>query len=288
MTTLNVETARRLTTTTKTHPILTSVTPKWLLKFLHWVDLEAGHYRVNRVTDPVGVMADHGIRDLVKSDNNQYDNNPPEYNLVPIQTVIQVPIRIADLQNSPYNQVDEQVRLGVENLKELQELHMITSPDIGLLGVTKNKISVDGPPTPDDLDNLITLVWKDPTIFLLHPKTISKFGHECTKRGVCIGSTKIFGSIFTTWRGIPLIPCDKIPIIDNKTNILLLRIGEKTNGIIGLTQTVSDSEYGYNITKHCKGVTDNAMVEYLLTLYYSIAVLSDDAIGMCENVIVSG
>lgn len=284
MASLNVESARRLTTTTKTEPILTSATPRWLLKLLHWVDIEAGHYRVNRVTEPIGVIADHNIRDIVKSDNNSYDDSPPEYVLSPIQTVVQIPVRIADIQNSPYDQTDEQIRLGVENLKELQELHMITSPDIGLLSVAKNKINLDGPPTPDDMDNLLSLIWKDPTIYLLHPKALAKFGHECTKRGVCIGSTKLFGSVFTTWRGIPLIPSDKIPIIDNKSSIMLLRIGKKNNGIIGLTQKLSDNVHGHNITKHRKGITDNAMIEYLLTLYYSVSILNDDALGVLENV----
>lgn len=291
MTTLSVNSARQLTTTTKSQPILTSSTPKWLTKLMFWVDVEAGIFRANRVTDPIGVMADHGIRDLVRGDNNEYDQNPPEYNLIPIQTVVQLPARIVDLQNSPYNQTNEQIRLGVENLKELQELHMLTSPEIGLLTVCKNRLSIDGPPTPNDLDNLISIIWKDPTLFLMHPKTLAKFGHECTSRGVCIGSTKIFGSIFTTWRGIPMIPCDKMPLVtvsENslKTSILLMRIGKKNNGVIGLTQNVANNEFGSNITKHYKGITNDAMIEYLLTLYYSVSVLSDDALGCLDNVII--
>jgi hypothetical protein len=41
-----------------------------------------------------------------------------------------------------------------------------------------------GAPTPDDLDELIAKVWKEPAFFLAHPRAIAAFGRECTRRGV--------------------------------------------------------------------------------------------------------
>src|SRR5579862_2238293 len=40
--------ARNLAHTTKTSPKMMSITPRWLLKLLPWVEVEGGTYRVNR------------------------------------------------------------------------------------------------------------------------------------------------------------------------------------------------------------------------------------------------
>ena len=41
------------------------------------------------------------------------------------------------------------------------------------------------------------------------------------------------------WRGLPLIPSNKVPLEDGKTKILLLRRGDKRRGVVGLTSRVS-------------------------------------------------
>jgi hypothetical protein len=45
---LSTTTARQLATTTKTVPQMVGITPRWFLKLLLWVQVEAGTYRVNR------------------------------------------------------------------------------------------------------------------------------------------------------------------------------------------------------------------------------------------------
>src|ERR1700754_2405106 len=40
--------ARNLASTTKTRPQMGSITPRWLLSLLPWVQVEGGTYRVNR------------------------------------------------------------------------------------------------------------------------------------------------------------------------------------------------------------------------------------------------
>ena len=48
MNSLSIRAARNLATTTKTIPQMTAISPRWLLKMLPWVNVEAGTYRVNR------------------------------------------------------------------------------------------------------------------------------------------------------------------------------------------------------------------------------------------------
>ncbi|MFM9115132.1 MAG: Crp/Fnr family transcriptional regulator, partial [Planctomycetota bacterium] len=42
--------AKNLATTTKTSPKMMSITPRWLLSLLPWVQVDSGTYLVNRTT----------------------------------------------------------------------------------------------------------------------------------------------------------------------------------------------------------------------------------------------
>ncbi len=85
----------------------------------------------------------------------------------------------------------------------------------------------------------MTKVWKEPSFFLAHPRAIAAFGRECTRRGVPPTVT-LFGTPFVTWRGVPLVPSDKIKIEGansaETSKILLIRTGEKKQGVVGLFQ----------------------------------------------------
>ena len=141
-----------------------------------------------------------------------------------------------------------------------------------------------GPPTPDDLDELITKVWKEPGFFLLHPLAIAAFGRECTRRGVPPPTVSLFGSQFITWRGIPLIPSDKLPIVNNKSKIILLRTGESRQGVVGLFQPGLPGEQSPGLSVRFMGINNKAIASYLVSLYCSLAVLVDDAIAVLEDV----
>jgi hypothetical protein len=141
-----------------------------------------------------------------------------------------------------------------------------------------------GAPTPDDLDELITKVWKEPGFFLLHPLTIAAFGRECTRRGVPPPTVSLFGSQFITWRGIPLIPSDKVPIVNGKSKILLIRTGESRQGVVGLYQPGLPGEQSPGLSVRFMGINDKAIASYLVSLYCSLAVLTDDAIAVLEEV----
>jgi hypothetical protein len=61
--------------------------------------------------------------------------------------------------------------LAIETIKERQK-ELINNREYGLLhSVADSQIikTRTGAPTPDDLDELITKVWKEPGFFLLHP-----------------------------------------------------------------------------------------------------------------------
>lgn len=55
--------ARQLANATKTAPILSTITPRWLVHLLQWVPVEAGIYRLNTVKNPEDVQVACTSRD---------------------------------------------------------------------------------------------------------------------------------------------------------------------------------------------------------------------------------
>jgi hypothetical protein len=217
-----------------------------------------------------------------------YELAPREYELSVAQTVLQVHTRVADLFNNPMNQTEEQLRLTIEALRERQEHEMINNREIGLLHNADLKQRIHtrtGPPTPDDFDELLALVWKDPGFFLAHPRTIAAFGQECNKRGVYPQSVDVNGNKVPAWRGVPIFPCSKIPISDTRTSsVLLMRTGMEKQGVIGLHQTGIPDEYQPSLSVRFMGINEKAIIQYLVSAYYSVAVLIPDALAVLENV----
>ncbi|HEY4024466.1 MAG TPA: family 2B encapsulin nanocompartment shell protein, partial [Pseudonocardiaceae bacterium] len=60
-----------------------------------------------------------------------YEVSPREYELSVGQTLLQVHTRVADLYNGPMNQLEQQLRLTVEALRERQEHDLLNSRDFG-------------------------------------------------------------------------------------------------------------------------------------------------------------
>jgi len=282
--------ARQLANTTKTAPQLTAITPRWLVQLLNWVPVESGTYRVNKVKNDSQIQVDCGSRDerTLPETFVDYLETPREYTLSAITTVVDVHTRVSDLFSHPHDQIREQLRLTVEKVKERQESELINNADYGLLNNVDPafKVSVRaGAPTPDDMDELLSRIWKEPAFFLAHPRAIAAFGRECTLRGVPPPTATIFGSPFLTWRGIPLIPTDKLTVDDaGKSNILLLRTGERKQGVVGLFQPGLPGEQTPGLSVRFMGIDRNSIASYLVSLYCSAAVLVEDALGVLENV----
>jgi len=281
--------ARQLAIATRSVPQMGTITPIWLTHLLHWVPVEAGVYRLNKVKDATHIEVDCSARDEHELPNTfvDYIDNPKEYNLAAVQTIVDVHTRVSDLYSKPYNQITEQLRLAIETIKERQESELINNKDYGLLSnVVPSQIikTRTGAPTPDDLDELLTKVWKEPGFFLLHPLAIAAFGRECTRRGVPPPTTSMFGSQFLTWRGIPLIPSDKLPIKNGKSKIILMRTGESRQGVIGLILPGLQGEQSPGLSVRFMGINEKAIASYLVSLYCSLVVTVDDAIAVLEDV----
>lgn len=283
--------AYQLANITKTPPQYGAITPRWLVRLLDWKPLESGIFRLNRVDEEKAIESICSQVDEapLAATYVQYVEKPREYRLSSINAVVNVNTRISDLLSNPYDQVREQLRLVIENVKEKQENELLNNADYGLLnnvsGGQKLKTR-KGAPTPDDLDELLTKVWKEPSFFLAHPRAIAAFGRECTRRGVPPPTVSLFGTPFLTWRGVPLIPTDKINIKskDAKTKILLLRVGERKQGVIGLFQPGLPGEQSPGLSVRFMGIDQRSLAQYLISLYCSAAVLTDDAIALLEDV----
>ncbi|MDF9407676.1 MAG: Major membrane protein I [Pelotomaculum sp. PtaB.Bin013] len=295
---LGAHEAYQLAKVTKIAPQFDSITPRWLPKLLEWKPLEAGIFRLNKVKEgetPLDILCSQQDDVKIPEGFVNYESNPREYILTSISTIINVHTRISDIYSYPTDQIKEQLRLSMESLKERQESQLINSDDYGLLKNASDSQRIQtrkGYPTPDDMDELISKVWKEPSFFLAHPRAIAAFGRECTRRGVPPATVNLFGSPFLTWRGIPIIPTDKL-LVDGqkkpesqtgKTNILLVRTGEKKQGVIGLFQAGVPGEQSMGLSVRFMGIDKNGIASYLLAIYCSLAILTEDAVGVLEDV----
>jgi hypothetical protein len=295
--TLGENAAYQLASVTKTAPQYSAITPRWLVRFLDWKPLESGVLRVNRVAEEnnTEVVCGPATDNPLHGTFVNYEENPREYRLSSIVSVLDVHTRISDLFSNPFDQIKEQLRLTIETVKELQEHELINNSGYGLLNNVASSQRIQtrkGPPTPDDLDELITKVWKEPSFFLAHPLAIAAFARECTRRGVPPPTVTLFGTPFLTWRGLPIIPTDKL-LVDGKSkpestagisNILLVRVGEQKQGVIGLFQPGLPGEQTPGLSVRFMGINRQAIGSYLVSLYCSAAVLTDDAIAVLEGV----
>jgi len=288
---LGEESAFQLANVTKTAPQFGAITPRWLVRFLDWKPLEAGTFRLNKVDESKAIesLCAHEDESPLPATFVQYEESPREYRLGSINAVLNVHTRISDLLSSPFDQVREQLRILIESVKEKQESELLNNADYGLLHNVPESQTIKprkGAPTPDDLDELLTKVWKEPSLFLAHPRTIAAFGRECTRRGVPPPTVTLFGSPFLTWRGVPLIPSDKIAVRskDQTSKILLVRVGEKKQGVVGLFQPGLAGEQSPGLSVRFMGIDQRSLASYLVSLYCSAAVLTDDAIALLDGV----
>jgi hypothetical protein len=238
----------------------------------------------------ISVAAGHKGEPQLDGTYVDYEETPREYELSVAQTVLRVHSRVADLYNEPMNQVEQQLRLTVEALRERQEYEMINNREFGLLhnADLRQRIHTrSGPPTPDDLDELLSMR-RATKMFVAHPQAIAAFGRECTKRGIYPPMIEQDGSTFLSWRGVPILPCGKIPVTEtHTTSILAMRTGESDQGVVGLHQTGIPDEYQPSLSVRFMGISEQAIMSYLVSAYYSAAVLVPDALGILDHVELS-
>lgn len=290
--------ARNLASTTKTAPMWEGITPRWILLLLPWEQVAAGKYRINRVEEPAKVAAGHEVAaDLPETFTDYYDD-AQMIELTAVETTVQSYARVEDLYSYPFNQLQEQLRIAIQGIKERKEYTLFNSPDFGLLTVASPRMripTISGPPTPDDMDNLLSLVWKMPAFFVAHPRAIAAFGRQCNALGITLDTVEMFGVPFVTWRGVPIVPSDKIPVTAKDTkakkgaagetsSILLMRVGEEHQGVVGLHQAGVGDENFQSLVVRYMGINQQGVSSYLVTCYFAAAVLAEDALGILENV----
>ncbi|MFF4227826.1 family 2B encapsulin nanocompartment shell protein [Streptomyces sp. NPDC001820] len=238
----------------------------------------------------IDLSAGHVGEAVVPHTYVDYDGAPREYELSVAQTVLKVHSRVADLYNQPMNQTEQQLRLTVEALRERQEHELINNREFGLLNncdYGQRLQPHDGAPSPDDMDELLSRR-RGSKLFLAHPRAIAAFGRECNRRGLVPDSVEVAGHHVPAWRGVPIFPCNKIPVTEARTtSIICMRTGEADQGVIGLQQSGIPDEIEPSLSVRFMGIDEQAIISYLVTAYYSAAVLVPDALGVLENVEVS-
>src|ERR1700761_593419 len=237
--------------------------------------------------EALAMASGHTGEQVLPSTFVDYEGSPREYELSVAQTVLRVHSRVADLFNEPMNQIEHQLKLTVAELREREEYELINNTDFGLLhnvDYSQRIQPVSGPPTPDDLDELLCRR-RDSRVLLAHPRAIAAFGRECNKRGLYPSSATLGERTVPAWRGVPLLPCPVIPVSEHNTSsILVLRTGVDNQGVVGLHQTGIPDEYEPGLNVRFMGIDEKAVISYLGSTYFSAAVLVPDAIGMLENV----
>ncbi|MBV1935804.1 family 2B encapsulin nanocompartment shell protein [Streptomyces sp. BV286] len=235
----------------------------------------------------IDLAAGHTGEPAIPGTYVDYDAAPREYELSVAQTVLRIHTRVADLYNQPMNQTEQQLRLTVEALKERQEHELINNREFGLLNNCEYDQRLqphDGVPSPDDLDELLTRR-RGTKLLLAHPRAISAFGRELNKRGLVPETLDMAGNRIPTWRGVPIFPCNKIPVTEARTtSIIAMRTGEAEQGVVGLQQAGIPDEIEPSLSVRFMGISEQAIMSYLVTTYYSAAVLVPDALGVLENV----
>ncbi|HEY2575324.1 MAG TPA: family 2B encapsulin nanocompartment shell protein [Streptosporangiaceae bacterium] len=238
----------------------------------------------------IAITSGHSGEPLLLGTFADYELSPREYELAVAQTVLRVHTRVADLFNDPMDQLTQQLRLTTQALRERQEHEMINNRDFGLLhnaDYAQRIQTHSGPPTPDDLDELLSRRRSTKMMFA-HPKAIAAFGRQCSKRGLYPHATELLGSSVPAWRGVPILPCNKIPVSDgHTTSIIAVRTGEEDQGVVGLHQIGIPDEVEPGLNVRFMGINDKAVISYLVSAYYSIAVLVPDALGILEHVEVA-
>ncbi|MFF0200463.1 family 2B encapsulin nanocompartment shell protein [Streptomyces sp. NPDC005017] len=235
----------------------------------------------------VPLQAGHSGEPTLPGGFVDYELTPREYELSLAQTVLRVHTRVADLYSEPMDQTQQQLRLAIEEIRDRQEWELVNNREFGLLHNVDHGQRVSthtGPPTPDDMDELLSMR-RGTKLFLAHPKAIAAFFRQCNRRGLVPGTATVNGHEVPAWRGVPVFPCGKIPVTpQHTTSILALRTGEADQGVVGLYRTGIPEEFQPGLNVRFTGIDTAAILNYLVTAYYSLAILVPDAAGALENV----
>lgn len=323
---LRADSARVLSNPQKSRPFWGGRSPKWICRVIQSIEsgcipVTGGGYQVNRVNQPfLPIQVSHSAsptslpaRDLRISNSHpegtvleasfaDYDTDPRLVELATIQSVVQVHTRVAALYSDRFDQVEQQLTIAADYMYETKENLIFNHPDYGLLNNVAPKLKVNGagPPTPDVLDDLMSRVWKMPDFFVMHPEALDSFHRECNARGLTPESVQMFGSPFTAWRGLPILPTNKLHLLADgeeiedgghvdrtvgtaTSHVLLMRVGELKQGVVSLFAAGSEGSDRFPfINVDFMSHSDEAVSSYLMTMYAAMAVCTPGALACAE------
>ena len=75
-----------------------------------------------------------------------------------------------------------------------------------------------------------------------------------------------------------------MPVEEGKTKVLLLRVGDKRQGVVGLYQPGLPGEQSPGLSVRFMGIDRNAIASYLISLYCSLAIHTEDALAVLDDV----
>ncbi len=236
----------------------------------------------------IALAAGHTGEPVLPTTFVDYETSPREYELSLVQTVLRIHTRVADLYNEPMNQIEQQLKLTVHELRERQEYELVNNQEFGLLhnaDLSQRFPTRNGPPHPDDIDELITRRRNSQYIFA-HPRAIAAFARQCNRIGIDLESIDVGGNRIPAWRGIPIYSCGKIPIdrTTQTTSIIVMRTGEDNQGVVGLQPAELPDQYEPGLNVRFMGINEKAIISYLVSNYFSAAILVPDAVGILEDV----
>jgi len=162
---LGEQAAFQLANVTKTAPQYGAITPRWLVRLLDWKPLEAGTFRLNRVDEGKAIEVTCGQVDEAELPGTyiQYEEKPKEYKLSAINAVLMFipasPICSASpTTNRGATSAHHREREGEAGKRAPQQCRLWVSAQRRAVQHLKTRT---GPPTPDDLDDLLTKVWRN-------------------------------------------------------------------------------------------------------------------------------
>lgn len=235
----------------------------------------------------INLSASHSGEPTLPETFVDYEIKPREYELQVIQTILRIHTRVDDLFNDPMSQYQQQLQLTIEALRERVEYELVNHREFGFLhnaDLSQRIHTRHGPPTPGDFDGMLNRR-KRPRAIVAHPLAIAAFNRECSKLGMYPHTAERFGQEFQAFRGVPIFPCDKIPITPERTSsIFFFRFGEHDQGVVGLHHLGLPDEVEPGISVRPMGITDKGIMEYQVSTYLSAAMLIPQTLKVLENV----
>ncbi|HEY4946982.1 MAG TPA: hypothetical protein VII19_03720 [Acidimicrobiales bacterium] len=211
--------------------------------------VEAGVYRLKMARHPEPVDVAFPPRDEAELLQTfvDYEDAPREDILGSVVTVLDVRTRVSDLYSNPNNQIKEQRRLAIETVQGAPGRR--ADHQCRVRHARHRRVR---PP--------------------VHPPGGATGNRQPVRLAVHLPA------------GCPLDPVEQGARRQRKTTVLLLRVGEERQGVVGPYQPGLVGEQSMGLSVRFMGIDRSAISSHLISLYCSLAVLTDDALAVLDDV----